>query len=529
MTRLTVDDIAAIQRRADGAMPTTPVRQMLAKKHALGIANAEELAREILGDCARACQHTAEYHHEVRQHVAAVLLDLKPDHETAVKDRAALLAHVAALEGQLTVERITRDQALQARDDATNEERYAGEPWAWAVHDETSSIPCDEGGTCDYVVEYNKETADETARDHRDRLWDEQRFPTEEQCDAAVTVRPLYPMARHHNAPAELNSLVAELAEVEAERNALSIAIVKLFSPIAMPYGTRTKLDNLAARLSEVEADRDAKAKHIAELNAEPPCDRFGTCGYVATLQNASQRERALYVGEHQRLTRKLAEVEADRNAKVTRITELNAAMAKLARELPYPEELHEWTDQRRTFIAEIGTLRSKLSEVERELQALRRSYAESRTYVATLERERDFYVGEQQRLDAEVERLTACLVTANANHEKFERQYYLVTDEAEAMRAAAADNGRLADLLREQRDEAVAEAARIADALRTVLASAHPNKRDHPAMSAAWKVGEAALISATPPSAVDVGRHADDCASNQDGTCTCRLNQAAT
>lgn len=36
-----------------------------------------------------------------------------------------------------------------------------------------------------------------------------------------------------------------------------------------------------------------------------------------------------------------------------------------------------------------------------------------------------------------------------------------------------------------------------LADALQTVLASAHPHALEHPAMFAAWKIGEAALKKA--------------------------------
>lgn len=51
----------------------------------------------------------------------------------------------------------------------------------------------------------------------------------------------------------------------------------------------------------------------------------------------------------------------------------------------------------------------------------------------------------EIEALRAEVERLTGCLATANANHEQFERQWYLERDRAErleeALRAALAQD----------------------------------------------------------------------------------------
>ena len=43
----------------------------------------------------------------------------------------------------------------------------------------------------------------------------------------------------------------------------------------------------------------------------------------------------------------------------------------------------------------------------------------------------------EIERLRAEVERLMGCLATANANHEQFERQWYLERDRAERLAEA--------------------------------------------------------------------------------------------
>ena len=43
----------------------------------------------------------------------------------------------------------------------------------------------------------------------------------------------------------------------------------------------------------------------------------------------------------------------------------------------------------------------------------------------------------EIEALRAEVERLTGCLATANANHEQFERQWYLERDRAERLEEA--------------------------------------------------------------------------------------------
>ena len=46
----------------------------------------------------------------------------------------------------------------------------------------------------------------------------------------------------------------------------------------------------------------------------------------------------------------------------------------------------------------------------------------------------------ENARLRAEVERLMGCLTTANANHEQFERQWYLERDRAERLAEALRD-----------------------------------------------------------------------------------------
>lgn len=46
----------------------------------------------------------------------------------------------------------------------------------------------------------------------------------------------------------------------------------------------------------------------------------------------------------------------------------------------------------------------------------------------------------EIEALRAEVERLTGCLATANANHEQFERQWYLERDRAERLEEALRD-----------------------------------------------------------------------------------------
>jgi hypothetical protein len=54
-----------------------------------------------------------------------------------------------------------------------------------------------------------------------------------------------------------------------------------------------------------------------------------------------------------------------------------------------------------------------------------------------------DYYTAENTCLRAEVERLTACLKTANGNHEQFERQFYLEQARAEK---AEAELGNIAN-----------------------------------------------------------------------------------
>ena len=56
---------------------------------------------------------------------------------------------------------------------------------------------------------------------------------------------------------------------------------------------------------------------------------------------------------------------------------------------------------------------------------------------IKTLRGVRDAQAAEIEALRAEVERLTGCLATANANHEQFERQWSLERDRAERLAEA--------------------------------------------------------------------------------------------
>lgn len=84
-------------------------------------------------------------------------------------------------------------------------------------------------------------------------------------------------------------------------------------------------------------------------------------------------------------------------------------------------------------------------SEIDRHLPTGVRVYgyttSDMRTYaracVAHATAAKD---AEIEALRAEVERLTGCLATANANHEQFERQWYLERDRAERLAEALRD-----------------------------------------------------------------------------------------
>lgn len=60
-----------------------------------------------------------------------------------------------------------------------------------------------------------------------------------------------------------------------------------------------------------------------------------------------------------------LQEARATEQALRVRQQELLQAIVKLTNELPYPDEVKVWTEQRAKLIAEIGTLRSRVAELE--------------------------------------------------------------------------------------------------------------------------------------------------------------------
>ena len=70
------------------------------------------------------------------------------------------------------------------------------------------------------------------------------------------------------------------------------------------------------------------------------------------------------------------------------------------------------------------------------------------------------------------------------------------------ALTVRAAVEARHAEEMQTLREQLAAVQQRekvLTEALRKVLASAYPNERDHPTMSAAWKEARAALSSSTP------------------------------
>jgi len=103
--------------------------------------------------------------------------------------------------------------------------------------------------------------------------------------------------------------------------------------------------------------------------------------------------------------------------------------------------------------------LRDRVRQLEAEL-------AEHKQHAGELVVRVDRLQEAAESREGEVTRLTACLAKANANHEHFEREWYLRGDEVGELRTAIVD----------------------------ILASATPNERDHPCMSRSWARAQAVL-----------------------------------
>lgn len=120
----------------------------------------------------------------------------------------------------------------------------------------------------------------------------------------------------------------------------------------------------------------------------------------------------------------------------------VDGRLARGTREVQSDAMAHESQQALRTALAqaraEVERLKSEL-EMLADAQRAERLRDEAHQYAQAAQ-------DENERLRAEVERLTACLVRANANHEHFEREWYLRGDEIErltkerAERAAAVE-----------------------------------------------------------------------------------------
>lgn len=60
-----------------------------------------------------------------------------------------------------------------------------------------------------------------------------------------------------------------------------------------------------------------------------------------------------------------------------TRIAELHQAMLRVANDTPYPDEANDALAQRGAMVAEVGTLKARVAELEAELEDLRHDFAE--------------------------------------------------------------------------------------------------------------------------------------------------------
>jgi len=94
--------------------------------------------------------------------------------------------------------------------------------------------------------------------------------------------------------------------------------------------------DEIVALSNRAVDERDAARAEAAELR-----ELAATCGAIA----------AESIIENDRL--------------IVRQQELLRAIAKMAQELPFPDEVRNWGEQRAKLIAEIGTLKARVAELE--------------------------------------------------------------------------------------------------------------------------------------------------------------------
>lgn len=70
------------------------------------------------------------------------------------------------------------------------------------------------------------------------------------------------------------------------------------------------------------------------------------------------------------RIERKLSEQHIEIERLTARQQELLATIVRLTNEVPFPDEVKGWTATRAAMVAEIGTLRSQVDDLTRELAA---------------------------------------------------------------------------------------------------------------------------------------------------------------
>ena len=132
---------------------------------------------------------------------------------------------------------------------------------------------------------------------------------------------------------------------------------------------TAAEVAELAAK---VEAMTPGPWHQFHFPDPSPPCDDYGSIYYhvpgCANLRNAdSSDDAAGIVALRNAAPRLLATV----TARDTRIQELLALVAKLSNTVPFAEEVEGWEAQRRAMIAEVGTLRARVGELEARLDGL--------------------------------------------------------------------------------------------------------------------------------------------------------------
>ena len=138
------------------------------------------------------------------------------------------------------------------------------------------------------------------------------------------------------------------------EDNLISIAQVWLAAAT-----TATDGDSIERRLSRlVESDYSNDRDHYWNVGSLAICALAHRWMF---LGGAEVNECDMTM-----LARGLIEIFSRSQDLTHRVASLNAAVRRLANDVPYPEEIEEWTKQRASMIAEVGTLRARCAELER-------------------------------------------------------------------------------------------------------------------------------------------------------------------